>query len=211
MPQQEPTILQYATAPPETAGRVSYVSEPDRLTVVIPPPRAWRLLLLPSAELVAGTVIAMGLGALAPVVLDPRNESPKAAGILVIVASGVLVFWLSRIVRLIRMVRYRRRPSVVTVDDEAITVESPTQLGDTAFAWPRDEVTELDVFARGAAPAVQTYLQLRLIRINNTVATVSVPWPRDEPMLPIETRLRLALGLPTPVTSGGTFSQPRPG
>lgn len=134
MPQQEQNILEYASPRPETAGRVSYESEPDRLTVVIPPPRGWRLLLLPSAELVAGTVIAMGLGGLAAVLLDPRNDSPKTAGVFVIVASGMLVFWLSRLVRLIRMVRHRRRPSIVTVDDEAITVESPAQLGGAVFA-----------------------------------------------------------------------------
>lgn len=68
-------------------------------------------------------------------------------------------------------------------------------------------MTELDVFARGVAPALQTYLQLRLIRLDNTIATISVPWPRAEPMLPIETRLRLALGLPTPVTTGERYQQ----
>src|SRR3954471_4359013 len=189
---QDQNILQYASPPPEASGRVSYVSEPDRLTVVVPPPPAWRLLLLPAAELVAGTVIAMGLGVFAVFLLDPRNDAPKAALVFVIVASGAMVFWVSRLLRLIRMVQYRRRPSVVTVDDEAITVESPTQLGAAVFAWPRDEVTELDVFVRGAAPAVQTYLQLRLIRLNHSIATVLVPWPRDEPTLPLETRLRLA-------------------
>jgi hypothetical protein len=53
---------------------------------------------------------------------------------------------------------------------------------------------------------VQTYLQLRLIRLDHSVATVLLPWPRDEPMLPFETRLRLALGLPTPVSKAESGS-----
>lgn len=198
---QEQHILQYATPPPETDGRVSYVSEPDRLTVVIPPPHSWRLLLLPSAELVVCSAVAMTLAGVAALLLDPQYTSPRPALVLAIVASGAGIFWLSRLVRLFRLIRYRRRPSVVTVDDEAIVVESPTQFGPNVLAWRRDDVAELDVYERGLAPAVQTYLQLRVIRIDNTIATVAFPWPRAEPMLPFETRLRLALGLPTPVTN----------
>src|SRR5947199_9636995 len=99
---QERNILQYATPRPETAGRVSYVSEPDRLTVTIPAPRAWRLLLLPSAELAAASVIGMALAVLAAAgLLYSREDAPKLALALVIVASGAAAFWLSRLLRVL--------------------------------------------------------------------------------------------------------------
>jgi hypothetical protein len=188
---------------------VTYERDGATLVISIPPCPTARLLLAQALWLLVATVVAVITVIIAiAAVVAYRDRSDATGGAVLLaantIAAACVCAWFVILWRFVRLARHGRRPTVIRADDDRLSIASPLWFGRGRAEWPREDVADLAVRLGGAVPAVQQWLRLRLSLADQSVVTIEIPWPAGEPTLTLEMGLRLALGLPTPVSSTPT-------
>ena len=201
MHEEPPRVLSYASRQPTPA--VAFVREGNEVTITIPPPPLWRVALVPGMICGIWTVTATALTLYALQSLSRGGAVRPLVLLLNLLGAVACYFWFAALWRLVRVVRHGGRPSVLSVAEGLLTVLAPLQFGKYAESWDADDIADLTVFGGGATPLLLVLLHLRMTLKDESVVIISLPWPHAEAMAPVETHLRVALGLPVAVSRAG--------